>query len=265
MIALDPENALLLHVEPIPEAPRTTLSLLDLLATPQKGADSPLFAPTLEALHEQVEDRYAITSSAMTDDLPDNYLIKARIITTVVEMVRRLTANDEQRAAARGEPLLRTQAIRRALETVNKTTIQVQVKGTTQERRLRAGRTAYYKYLSLYDTYHGNEAAIAASFRRATFRLSQMSPTQFHFIDTCLLLYYGKTRSTKTRVYRLAQDILEKRTQGYWVDPERCGSAIPENVVTELLDLKIPMQAILDNPEKAALLTPSEMPSTGWF
>ena len=265
VIALDPENALLLHVEPIPEAPKTTLSLLDLLATPQKGVDGPLFAPTLEALHEQVEDRYAITSSATTDDLPDNYLIKARIITTVVEMVKRLTSDDEQRAAARGEPLLRTQAIRRALETVNKMTIQVQIKGTTQERRLRASRTAYYKYLNLYDTYHGNEAAIAASFRRATFRLSQMSPAQFHFIDTCLLLYYGKTRSTKTRVYRLAQDILEKRTQGHWIDPERCGSAIPENVVTELLDLKLPMQAILDNPEKAALLTPIEMPSTGWF
>jgi hypothetical protein len=265
VIALDPENALLLHVEPIPEAPRTTLSLLDLLATPQKGAESPLFTPTLEALHSLVEERYALTSSAPTDDLPANYLIKARIITTVVEIVRRLIADDEQRASARDEPILRTQTIQRALETVNKTTIQVQVKGTTQERRLCVRRAAYYKYVSLYDTYHGNEAAIAASFRRATFRLSHMSQAQFHFIDTCLFLYFGKTRSTKTRVYRLAQDILEKRTQGYWVDPERCGSSIPENLVTELLDLKLPLQAILDNPEKAALLTSIEMPSTGWF
>src|SRR5437667_1328325 len=73
VIALDPENALLLHVEPIPPAPSTTLSLLDLLATPQKGSDPPLFAPTLAILHEQVEDRYAIISSATTDDVPDNY------------------------------------------------------------------------------------------------------------------------------------------------------------------------------------------------
>jgi len=91
VIALDPENALLLHVEPIPEAPQTTLSLLDLLATPQKGKASPLFAPTLEALHSLVEEHYAVTSSAApTDDLPINYLIKARIITTVVEMIRAL-------------------------------------------------------------------------------------------------------------------------------------------------------------------------------
>ena len=77
VIALDPANALLLQVEPIPPAPDTALSLLDLLATPQKGTDPPLFAPTLELLHQQVEDRYAIRSSATTADLPDNYLIKA--------------------------------------------------------------------------------------------------------------------------------------------------------------------------------------------
>jgi hypothetical protein len=265
VIMLDPDNALLLHVEPIPEAPRTTLSFLDLLATPQKSASAPLFAPTLEALYEQLEELYGITSSATTHDLPDNYVIKARIIITVVETVRRLVAENERRATLHGEPISRTQAIGRALATVNKATIQVQVKGSIQEHKLHASRAVYYKHVSLYDTYQGNEAAIAASFRRATFRLPQMSKAQFHFIDTCLLLYYGSTRSTKTRVYHLAQDILGKRTQGYWLDPARCGSSVPEDLVTELLDLKIPMQAILNNPEKAALLTHIEMPSTGWF
>ncbi len=92
-----------------------------------------------------------------------------------------------------------------------------------------------------------------------------MSAAQFHFINTCLLLYYGNTRATKTRIYRLAQDILSTRTGGLWVDPERCGASIPEDLVTELLDLHLPMQAILDNPEKASLLTPIEMPSPAWF
>jgi transposase InsO family protein len=141
----------------------------------------------------------------------------------------------------------------------------MEVRGTSQDIKLHAGLTTYYKYERLYATYQGDEAQIAASFRRSTFRLPHMSPAQFHFIETCLLLYYGNTRSTKTRVYQLAQDILEKRTQGYWVNPERCGMTIPENLMTELLDLKIPLQAILDNPEKKALLTQVEMPSTGWF
>ncbi len=265
VIALDPDNGLVLHVQPIPEASGTTLSLLDLLATPPSEASAPLFAPTLEALHEQLEELYGITSTVFTHDIPDNYVIKAHIIITVVETVRRLLSEETRRAALRGEAVLRTQAIDRALETINTTTIQVQVKGTTKAHRLHISRATYYKYVNLYDTYHGNEAAIAASFRRATFRSSQMNRAQFHFIDLCLLLYYGSTRATKTRVYQLASDILEKRTQGYWIDPERCGATIPQNLVTELLDLKIPMQAILENPEKKVLLTKIEMPSTGWF
>src|SRR5712692_8630397 len=199
VIALDPDNALWLHVEPIPEAPRTMLSLLDLCASPQAGASAPRFAPDLEAVHEQIEELYGITSTVFTHDVPDNYVIKARIIITVVETVRRMISEETRQAALRGETVLRTQAIGRALATVNKTPIHLQVKGSIQQHQLHASRAVYYKYVKLYDTYHGNEAAIAASFRRATFRLPQMSQAQFHFIDLCLLLYYGNTRSTKTR------------------------------------------------------------------
>jgi hypothetical protein len=111
VIALDPDNALVLHVEPIPEAPRTMLSLLDLCASPPAGTSAPLFAPTQSALHEQLEELYGITSTVFTHDLPDNYVIKARIIITVVETARRLLAENERRATLRGEPISRTQAI----------------------------------------------------------------------------------------------------------------------------------------------------------
>src|SRR5712692_6684990 len=265
VIAPDPDNALLLHAQPFPEGPGTILSLLDLLAIPRTSPSAPLFAPTLEASHQQIEERYGLAQGTTTHDLPNSFVIKARIITSVVEMVRRLVSEDERRAKARKEPISHYQAICRALLTVNKTIIRMEVKGTSQEIKLHAGPTSYYKYERLYDTYHGDEAQIAASFRRSTFRLPHMSPAQFHFVDTCLLLYYGNTRSTKTRVYQLAEDILEKRTKGYWVNPERCGATVPDNLVAELLDLKIPLQAILDNPEKKSLLTPIEMPSTGWF
>ncbi|HEY1354365.1 MAG TPA: hypothetical protein VGF67_32550, partial [Ktedonobacteraceae bacterium] len=265
VISLDPDNALLLHVQPLPEGLETTLSLLDLLAIPRKSPSAPLFAPTLETLHQQIEERYGLVLGTTTHDLPDSYVIKARIVTRVVEMVRKLVLVDEQRAQMRGEAIAHQQAIRRALLAVNKTAIRMEVRGTSQDIKLHAGLTSYYKYERLYDTYQGDEAQIAVSFRRSTFRLPQMSPAQFHFVDTCLLLYYGNTRSTKTRVYQLAEEILEKRTSGYWVNPEQCGATIPENLVTELLDLKIPMQALLDNPEKKAILTQIEMPSTGWF
>ncbi|WP_201394153.1 hypothetical protein [Ktedonobacter sp. SOSP1-52] len=235
---------------------KATLSLLDLLAVPRTNPSAPLFAPTLEALHQQIEERHGRISGTITDDLPMSYVIKARLVTSVVEMTRRLVASDERRAKTRGEASSHQQAIRRALISVNKTTIQMQVKKTSQNIKLQAGLTTYYKYERLYEAFHGDEAQIAASFRRATFRLPRMSAAQFHFIDLRLLLYYGNMRVTKTRVYKLAQDILDKRTQGYWVDPERCGATIPEDLVTELLDLKIPMQAILDNQEKSGSVNP---------
>jgi len=265
VIALDPGNVFLLHVQPLAGGPETTLSLTDLLAISHTNPSAPLFAPTLEALHQQIEERYGTLPGTTTHDLPESYVIKARIVTSVVEIVRQLVSEDERRAKAQGSAISHQQAIRRALIVVNKTTIRMQVKGTSQEIKLQAGLTTYYKYEHLYETAHGDEAHIAASFRRATFRLPRMRAAQFHFIDLCLLLYYGHTRVTKTRVYKLAQDILEKRTRGYWVDPERCGASVPEDLVTELLDLKIPMQAILDNQEKATLLIEIEMPSPAWF
>ncbi len=264
VISLDPDNALLLHVRPFPEGPATTLSLPGLLAISRTSPSAPLFAPTLEALYQQIEERYGLMLGTTTHDLPDSYVIKARIVTSVVEMVRKLVSVDEQRAQMRGEAIAHQQAIRRALLAVNKTVIRMELRGTSQDIKLHAGLTSYYKYERLYDTSQGDEAQIAASFRRSTFRLPQMKPAQFHFIDTCLLLYYGHTRSTKTRVYQLAEAILE-RTKGQWVDPDSCGASVPENLVTELLDLKIPMQAVFGNPEKKPLLTQIEMPSTGWF
>ncbi len=164
----DPANALLLHAQPFPEGPGATLSLLDLLAIPRTSPSAPLFAPTLEALHQQIEEQYGYAAGTTTHDLPDSYVIKAHIITSVVETVRRLVSGDERRAKARGEPLSHAQAIRRALLIINKTTIRMEVRGTSQEIKLHAGLTSYYKYERLYETYQGDEAQIAASFRRST-------------------------------------------------------------------------------------------------
>src|SRR5713226_4027313 len=197
VITPDPDNALLLHAQSLPEGPGTQLSLTDLLSIPRTSPSAPLFAPTLEALHQQIEERYGHALGTTTHDLPHSFVIKARIIIAVVETVRRLVSEDERRAKARGEPMSREQAIRRALLTVNKTIIRMQIQGTSQDIKLHAGLTSYYKYERLYDSYHGDEAQIAASFRRSTFRLSRITPAQSHFVDTCLLLYYGSTRWTK--------------------------------------------------------------------
>ena len=265
MTALDPETALLIHVEIIPTGEQTQLALTELFATPQTEGAPPLFASSLDDLYALMEVPTPSLPEASPSALPETYVFKAQMIVQVVAMVTRLVQEDERRARARKEAWSRTHAVQRALATCNGTTIRIQVKDITQEHILHVGLSTYYKYDRLYRTYAGDTTRIAASFRRATFRLSRMSQAQLHFTDMCLLLYYGNTRSTKTRVYQLAQEILDHRTQGYWIDPENCGKAVPENIVTELLDPKIPMKALLENPEKKAVLTHIDMPSRAWF
>jgi hypothetical protein len=268
VLALSQHTPLQVMAETIPEAEQVTISLLDLFAAPFGDAETMLVAASLEGLLRQIEERYtsaAESGAVLAHDLPDNFVVRARLTIHIVETVKRLVSEEEQRAHARGEPFSRTAALKRALASCNGSRVGVDVNGKHQEQVIHVGLTSYYKYEHLYTLYQGDEAQIAASFRRSTFRLSHLSAAQFHFIDTCLLLYYGHLRYTKARVYRLAQDILETRTQGQWIDPERCGASIPEDLVEELLDLKLPMQAILDNPEKKALLTRIHMPSPAWF
>ncbi|OLD84140.1 MAG: hypothetical protein AUF64_02715 [Chloroflexi bacterium 13_1_20CM_54_36] len=263
--ALDPQQPLVIHVETIPGGERVQLALTTLFAAPQTGQDTPLFATSLEALDAQLAQRAVPLSEADPDELPASFLVKAQIIVQTVDMVSRLVQEDERRARGRREAWSRTQAVRRALATCEGAVIRVQMKDTSSEHILHPTFSTYYKYERLYRTCGGDCTRIAASFRRSTFRTSRLSRAQLHFSEMCLVLYYGNTRVTKTRAYQLARETLDHRTHGYWIDPERCGKVVPENLVTELLDPAIPMQALLDNPEKAALLTRITMPSRAWF
>jgi hypothetical protein len=268
IIALEHETALQILAEMIPDAEQVSISLLDLFTVSPEEGQTLLVASSLLTLTRQIEERSLSrveNASVLAHDLPENFVVKAQLITYLMETIGPLVELEKQRAQAQGEPFSQTLALRRALAKLAGTRISVWVNGQKKEHIIHVGLTTYYKYERLYTLYQGDEAKIAASFHRSTFRHAQLSRAQFHFIDTCLLLYYGSTRITKTRVYWLAQDILDTRTQSLWIDPDRCGSAVPEDLVAELLDLKLPLQTILDNPEKAALLTKIEMPSPAWF
>src|SRR5260370_5607594 len=244
IIALHYESALQILTQTIPEAECVAISLLDLFAQPTPDTETVLVASSLEAQTRQIEERYASEAkpgAVLAPDLPENFVVKAHLITHIVETVRRLVSQEEQRAQARGEPFSQTQALRRALAICRGSRIHVPVNGTPQEHIIHVGLTTYYKYERLYTLYQGNTARIATSFHRSSFRHPHLSRAQFHFIDTCLLLYYGNTRVTKTPVYRLAADILDTRTQRWLDDPDRCGADIPEKHATELLDLKLPL------------------------
>jgi transposase InsO family protein len=127
--------------------------------------------------------------------------------------------------------------------------------------------SAYYKYRQLYRRYAGDRSGIATALRRKTYNQSQMSPQQLHFIDTLILRFYAGQRTARLRpktLYKLAKSTLA-RTGNLWLDPDKCSSDAAENVVEELLNPHLPMQAILNNPEKAGWLTKINLPSQSWF
>jgi hypothetical protein len=139
--------------ETIPEAEQVPISLLDLFAQPAQVEETLLVASSLEALTRQIEERYARRAEpggVLAHDLPKNFVVKAQLITRIVETVKHLVSIEQQRSLARGEPFSQTQALRRALATCSGSRITVQVNGEPEEHVIRVGLTTYYKYERLY-------------------------------------------------------------------------------------------------------------------
>ena len=76
--ALDPQQALVIHVETIPTGERVQLALTTLFAAPQTGQDTPMFATSLEALDAQLAERFTPLSEADPDELPPRSSSKPR-------------------------------------------------------------------------------------------------------------------------------------------------------------------------------------------
>ncbi len=251
----DEVDPLTLHVENVATTEQHTLRMEELLLC--NGADEaePVFAPTLAALQHELERRSQnpVSIPIHPDGLPDHLLNRAEAMITVVETVDCLVAAEEGRGRSQpdGEKFKRTSAIQRACAQLDQP-----VKPAT-----------YYKYRRLYRQAGGNRNQIAAALRRSTFNQTRMNRTQLHFIDIHIMRFYARSRQFRPRpstVYEIAKATL-KRTNGLWVDPERCVGQTPENLIEELLNPKLPFAAISDNPEKAKLLKAIQLPSLSWF
>jgi hypothetical protein len=247
----DLSEPLLIHVEDIVTLEQHIVRVEELLLPEDSGLPEPLFAPTLAALQGEIERRHPPADPINTTGLPAHLLHRADTIVAVVDTVDKLVVAEEGRALLRQEKFQRTPAIRRACAQLAE---PVQL-------------ATYYKYRHLYREWGGDRDRIAAALRRSTFNQTGMDKAQLHFVDTHILRFYARSRSLRPRpltLYRIVQSAFE-RTNGLWLDPEQGTARVPENVVEELLNPKLPMQAILDNPEKSRLLRPIALPSRSWF
>ncbi|MFC1975332.1 Mu transposase C-terminal domain-containing protein [Chloroflexota bacterium] len=211
----------------------------------------PVFAPTLEKLQQRLKEKTLLSPSPPATDLPETLRERADKIVTTVEAVQRLAQVQENLARLCGEKMHHSAALKQACSQLAKP----------------ISLSTYYEYWKLYRQRQGNRDRIAASLRRKTFNQTKMNKAQLHFIDILVLRYYTGKRTVRLRpqaLFELSGSILS-RTGNLWLDPAKCPGDGVENVIEELLDPRLPMQAILDNPEKRGWLIEIKPPSRSWF
>jgi hypothetical protein len=248
----DPSDPLTVRVEDIATLEQDIIRVEDLLLPEAEASAEPVIAPSLAALQLELDRRFPPPKPVRADGLPAHLLQKADRIVDVVETVERLVSAEEGRALLHGGEKFRcTPAIKRAC-------------GQLPEP---VSLAAYYKYRRLYRKWGRDRGQIAAALHRSTFNQTQMTRAQLHFVDTHIMRFYARNRPIRPRpatVYDIMRSTLE-RSKGLWPDPQRCGGEASQAATEELLDPRLPMQAILDNPEKARLLKPIELPSRSWL
>ena len=245
---LHPDN-LLVQVVNIATDEMTDLSLDALLTSGQDGELPLLAAPSLAVLRTEIAAYQPRRQPGDETSLPTHLLARADKIIQTVETVEQLLAQAQRRAQLHGETFGRTQSLQQAV----------------QQLETPIAWPTFYKYRRLYQQHDGDRTRLAAALRRATFNQSKASPAALHFLDTLILRYYARQRPIRpATLYRLAQSVM-KRTGYRWPDPDHCSGGMPQNLVEELLDPKLPMQSILDNEEKRPLLAAIDLPSRSWF
>lgn len=239
---------LVLHVEHLVTAEVRTVALETLLL-PSADNSAPLFAPSLLALEHKRRRQPPTFTSAPADDLPVALLQRAdrliHLVQTVETCVETLLAADR----LRGDTLLRKGALEHAL-------------GELDEP---VSRATYYRSLDCYRTHSGDRGRIAASFHRSSFNQTRLNTAQQHFVDTLILRFYARQPPIRpSTLYKLALAAW-KRMGGQWLDPQRCPTDAPQDLVAELLNPNIPLTHITNVPEKRRLLTPIDLPSRSWW
>jgi transposase InsO family protein len=254
ILSQDKNTPMIMHLEDVVDCLPRAVRVEDIFISQLDEASAPIFAPTLESLDRALQQVTPLPNGAPTKGIPEHLLKRSDKILAKLQKVEDLLAAQQNDPTVLGVELTSyTDTLKAACQKAN------------------VGLTAYYSYRNRCQQYLGDRVAIAASLHRSTYRQSKMSKAQLHFIDTFITRYYAGHRTirpTPSYLYDLAESALDHHTHKRWIDPEKCGKDIPPNVVAELckvLDEELPMQAILNNPEKECLLSTIEMPSKSWF
>jgi transposase InsO family protein len=225
------------------EAESQTIEVVDLVVP--EGESPPVFAPTLEKLSERLQKLLPPPERSADADLPRPLKDKAQLMVKKYKKIERLLAEKKDLKEKAGDTFHRTLALEAICQLAE---IDISV-------------ATYYNYRNRYHEYNGDQAAIAGSFRRPrSYGHSRLADAQLHLVDSAIVKYYmRKPRLRKVTLYEHIKST-HKRTHGLWIDPGQCEGEVPQDLVSQLFDDTLPMQAIVDNPEKKRWLVPIEEP-----
>ena len=221
----------------------------EVFAPCESEADAPIFAPNKDGLESLKAQCLPNTRPVNPTNIPQCFLDKAQSILDNVKVVDATVEELKRQAQLTGSKFAYSASLKQACVA----------------RKL--GVSTYYKYAELVAIGRGDRDLIAAGLRRRTLGQTKMSLVQLHFIDRLILRFFARADrvTTPSGLYEKMEYYYE-RTGGRWIDPEKCGEHAPEDLVNELLNSKIPMETILGNKEKAALLTKmKKLPSRQWL
>lgn len=266
--SLGPDTAVPMNfqIENLQTHSRRSVSSLELFGTPGKPKDV-IWAATPEELEHLIRESTQPVLQVTSADLPASLVARAKKIMKTVQIVRALLAIEEQKAQKAGTKFSIALALKEICPRLRERACEVEKANDSWallDREI--GHTTYYKYLDICQRNNFDEIRMAISLRRRDLGQSRMSPAQIHFADTLILTYYARRPRVIDRedLDEIATRALE-RTDGRWFDPAKLKGTIPEDLIQQLLDTNIPMQAIVANDAKRALLSKIKKPSKGWL
>lgn len=197
-----------------------------------------IYASSLKELENKIAKRHEVSLSPPAAAIPQNFLLRARKMLQLVKHVEtRVNARESEYNELGFTNILRE---------------EVEAQGISL--------ATYYNYCNKIRIAGGDENRLAFSLHRSTHNNLQLSKAQHHFLDT---LIYDHKFEDCAEIFRIGKALLE-HTKGFWIDPESC-ETIPQDLVAELTDVKIPIEVILENPEKRRLLKNIDYVSRSFF
>ncbi len=225
-----------------------TIRVID-LAVPE-GETPPVFAPTKDKLRQRLEELHPPPPPSADADLPRALRDKAALIVRKYQSVVRLLAEKKDDAEKAGKAFHRTETL----------------EAICQGQDIKMSVATFYNYRDIYEEFSGNKAAISASLRRTrSLGHTRLTDAQLHFVDSAIVKYYmRRPRLRKATLYEQILKSTYQRTNGLWIDPGKCERDVPQDLIDQLFNDKLPMQAILDNPEKKRWLVPIDELHRTW-